>query len=179
MHADSSPSSVSLLVITGTMGSGKSAVLAEASDLLAMQNIVHAAIDLDALGLAHLSVPALNDDAMYVNLESVCGNYAHVGVRRFLVARAVEGLSEVELCRNACKARNVVTCRLTASLECLRQRVRLREMGVLKDEFVARVDKLNAILDRAHPEDFTIANESRSITEVAREMLIRAGWITD
>jgi hypothetical protein len=179
MHSGISPSSVSLLVITGSMGAGKSAVLAEASDLLAIQNIVHAAIDLDALGLAHLSVPAFNDDVMYVNLESVCSNYAHVGVRRFLVARAVEDLSELELCRNSCKARNVVICRLTASLGSLRQRVRLREMGVLKDEFVARVDKLNAILDRAHLEDFMIANESRSVTDVAREMLIRAGWITE
>jgi hypothetical protein len=51
-------------------------------------------------------------------------------------------------------------------------------MGVLKDEFVTRVDKLNAILDRAHLEDLVIANESRPVTEVAREMLIRAGWIT-
>jgi hypothetical protein len=36
------------------MGAGKSAVLGEASDILAQHCIVHAAIDMDALGLAYL-----------------------------------------------------------------------------------------------------------------------------
>ena len=44
----------SLLIITGTMGAGKTSVLGEASDILALRGIAHAAIDLDALGLAHL-----------------------------------------------------------------------------------------------------------------------------
>ena len=179
MSDESNRSPISLLVITGTMGAGKSAVMAEASDLLAMRDIVHAAIDLDALGLAHLSPPALNDEAMHGNLQSVCGNYARLGVRRFLVARAVETPSELELLRNASCAHNVLVCRLTASPECLRQRVRSRETGVLQDKFVARVDKLNAILDRSCLENLTIANEGRSVTEVARELLIRAAWIRD
>src|SRR6266404_2571668 len=44
----------SLLIITGGMGAGKTSVLGEASDLLALRHITHAAIDLDAFGLAHL-----------------------------------------------------------------------------------------------------------------------------
>ena len=44
----------SLLIITGSMGAGKTSVLAEASDILALGKIVHAAIDLDTLALAHL-----------------------------------------------------------------------------------------------------------------------------
>ena len=61
-------SAESLLIITGTMGSGKTAVLAEASDLLARRRIAHAAIDLDAIGLAHLPSAANSDDVMYRNL---------------------------------------------------------------------------------------------------------------
>jgi hypothetical protein len=179
MQEAGSPSSVSLLVITGTMGAGKSAVMAEASDLLTLEKIVHAAIDLDALGLAHLSPPAHNDEAMYANLESVCGNYAHLGVDRFLVARAVETKARLEMCRMACRAQDAMVCRLTASLQCLRQRVRSRETGVFQDSFVARAEELNTILDRAALEDFSIANENRSVTEIAREMLVRAGWIED
>ena len=45
---------IKVLVISGSMGSGKTTVLAEASDLLAAADIPHAAIDLDALALAHL-----------------------------------------------------------------------------------------------------------------------------
>ena len=40
----------SLLIVTGTMGAGKSTVLGEASDILAGRGLVHAAIDVDALG---------------------------------------------------------------------------------------------------------------------------------
>ena len=43
----------SLLIITGSMGSGKTSVLGEASDLLAGRHVIHAAIDLDILGLTH------------------------------------------------------------------------------------------------------------------------------
>jgi hypothetical protein len=161
------------------MGAGKTAALGEASDLLALRDMVHAAIDLDALGLAHLLRPGLNDAAMYANLESICSNYTGLGVRRFLVARAIENESELDRCRTACSAQKVHVCRLTASLECLQIRVRLRETGTLQDRFVARIEVLDAVLDRVAIEDFTIANEGRSVTEVAREMLIRAGWIAD
>jgi hypothetical protein len=59
----------------------------------------------------------------------------------------------------------------------MRQRVIMRESGVLQQRFVDRVTELNAILDRAQLEDFVIDNENRSLTDVAFEMLIKAGWI--
>jgi hypothetical protein len=68
---------------------------------------------------------------------------------------------------------------LTASLEVMQQRVRMREPGVWQAEFVARVAKLNAILDGARLEDFTVPNENRSLSEVAHEVLFKAGWIPD
>ncbi|HLJ41396.1 MAG TPA: hypothetical protein VKT50_07890 [Candidatus Acidoferrales bacterium] len=168
-----------MLIITGTMGAGKSSVLAEASDILALRHVVHAAIDLDALGLAHLPSAIGNDGVMYRNLECVCKNYASLGVKRLLLARAMEERAELELCRSAVSAEKTVVCRLTASIEAMEQRVKSRESGALQPEFVARVAKLNAILDRARLEDFTITNENRSLTEVAQEMLTKAGWISN
>ncbi len=169
----------SLLIITGTMGVGKTTVLGEASDLLALRQITHAAIDLDALGLAHLPSAASNDDVMYGNLRSVCQNYHALGVRRFLVARAMEDRVQLERCRQVISATDTVVCRLTASLEAMRQRVQMRESGVLQREYVARMAKLNVILDRARLEDFTVTNENRSSTDVAQEMLVKAGWISN
>jgi hypothetical protein len=55
----------------------------------------------------------------------------------------------------------------------------MRDSGVSQRESVARVAKLNVILDRARLEDFTVTNENRSLTEVALEMLVKAGWISD
>jgi hypothetical protein len=168
----------SLLLITGSMGVGKTSVLGEASDILALQNIAHAALDLDAFGLAHLPSGASNDAVMYRNLQSVCRNYASLGIRRFLVARAIEDRPTLESCRRAVSATNTVVCRLTANLATMRKRVKLRESGVLQQQFVARVAKLNSILDRARLEDFVVTSDNRSVTQIAHEMLLKAGWIS-
>jgi hypothetical protein len=58
------------------------------------------------------------------------------------------------------------------------RRVKERESGVSQREYVARVAKLNVILERARLEDFSISTENCSVTEVAHEMLARAGWIS-
>jgi hypothetical protein len=47
----------------------------------------------------------------------------------------------------------------------------------LQQQFVARVAELETLLDRAGVEDFAIGNAGRSVTDVAREMLTRAGWL--
>lgn len=167
-----------MLIITGTMGAGKTTVLGEVSDLLALRDITHAAIDLDALGLAYLPSTASNDSVMYRNLQSICKNYASVGVTRFLMARAIEDRAELELCRSAVSASNTVVCRLAADIETMQQRVKMRESGVSQREYVARVANLNLTLDAAQLEDFIVTNEGRSVTEVAQEMLVKAEWIS-
>jgi hypothetical protein len=168
-----------LIVITGSMGAGKTAVLGEASDLLAMRGIVHAAIDLDGLGLAHLPFAVPSDDAMYENLRSICGNYAARGVRKFLVARAIENEVQLNRCREIIPTVSTAVCRLVASAETMKRRVERRETGVSQRDYVARVTKLNTILDGAQLEDFTVVNEDRALTEVALEMLRNAGWIAN
>jgi len=157
----------SLLIITGTMGSGKTSLLAEASDILALRQIAHAAIDVDALGLAHLPSGGCSDAVMYGNLRSVCDNYASLGVTGFLLARALESRAELDLYRGIVLATDTVVCRLTADIETMERRVKERESGVSQREYVGRVAKLNVVLDHARLE-----------TEVAHEMLVRAGWIS-
>jgi hypothetical protein len=49
---------------------------------------------------------------------------------------------------------------------------------MLQEQFLARVIELNTVLDRVHLEDFSVANEHRSVTEVARDVLRRAGWLS-
>jgi phosphosulfolactate synthase (CoM biosynthesis protein A) len=160
------------------MGAGKSAVLGEASDILARRGIIHAAIDLDALGLAHLPSAAASDSVMYENLRSVCRNYAARGVQRFVVARAIEDDAQLKLCRDVIPAANTVVCRLAATIETMRRRVEMRELGIWQSDYVARVEELNSILDRAQLEEFTVVNENRPLTDVALEMLVKAGWIS-
>lgn len=161
------------------MGAGKTSILAEASEILTLRRIPHAAIDLDALGLAYVPSAAIGDGAMYGNLRSICENYAALEVQRFLLARAIENLAQLEICRDAVSATDMIVCRLVGSIETMQQRVQIRETGISQRECVARVPKLNDILDRAQLEDFTVVNEDRSLTDVALEMLIKAGWISN
>lgn len=161
------------------MGAGKTTVMAEASDLLAMHDIEHAAIDGDALGVAYIASMPHNDSVIYANLECVCRNYAQLGVHRFLLALALETRAALESCMRAVSAHHVSVCRITATLPTMRERVKLREPGFLQGRFVDRVGALSTIIDRASLEDFTVFNEDRPVTEVAREMLIRAGWLTE
>ena len=61
----------------------------------------------------------------------------------------------------------------------MQRRVQTRDSGVSQRKYVARVAELNLILARARLEDFTVTNENRSLTEVAHEMLVQAGWISN
>lgn len=167
----------SLLIITGSMGSGKTAVMAEASDILALRGIPHAGVDLDMLGVAHQPDGAENDDVMYRNLQAVWQNYAALGVDRLLLARAIESRAHLERCVVAVGAKEVVVCRLAASLETMQERVGSRELGVGRNKYIERVKMLNDAVDHAQLENFAVINEGRLLTEVATEVLESAGWL--
>jgi hypothetical protein len=167
-----------LLIITGSMGSGKSTVLGAATDLLTLEGIPHAAIDLDTLGVFHLPVEVNGTGVGLRNLRCVWENYAALGLSRLLLASAIETRMALEACRQALAAQRTVICRLRVRVETMQRRVRLREPGPFQQDFVARVTELEDMLDRARLEDFWLANEDGPVTGVAHEMLVRAGWLS-
>ncbi len=91
----------------------------------------------------------------------------------------MEDAARLRLCRDLIPAANTVVCRLTASIEEMERRVQMRDAGISQQESVSRVAELNVILDRARFEDIAVADENRSLTDVAHEMLVKAGWIED
>ena len=177
MDSASPPRSPSLLIITGSMGSGKTAVMAEASDILTARGISHVAIDLDMLGMAHLPDAMSNDDVMYANLKDIWHNYAPLGADRLLLARAIETYAEVERCRIAVGAKEAIVCRLTASVNTMERRVAGRELGIYREKYLRRVATLNEALQRLRLENFVIDNDNRPLTDVAQELLERSGWL--
>jgi len=168
---------VPVIVITGNMGAGKTTILAEASDLLTGAGILHAAIDLDMLALGHMREDA-RSDLPYRNLSCVWQNYAAAGASRLLVADALESSRELRRIQAAIPSAAITVCRLDAKLETLRQRVAQREIGALRDTFVARVDQLQVLIKRAGLEAFTLmTDDGQSITDIALDMLRRAHWL--
>ena len=157
---------ISVLVISGSMGAGKTTVLGEASDLLAAAGIAHAAIDVDGLSLGHFS-----EDLTARNLAAVWRNFAAAGITRLLLAEADVNRERI---RQAVPGAEIIVCRLRASVETMQQRVRVREPGMRRDEFVQRVAELE---QRIGGEDFSVGNDGRDVTEVAREVLTGAGWL--
>ena len=95
------------------------------------------------------------------------------------MARAIEDGAQLRLFRDIIPAANTIVCRLTASIEAMKRRVQMRDSGISQREYVARVATLNAILDRARLEDFVVTNENRLLTDVALEILVKAGWISN
>ena len=164
---------VPLLIISGSMGTGKTTVLSEVSDVLEEADLSQAAIDLDWLSKMHPS-----ERLTFANLAAVWPVYAAAGAQRLVVARYLENRSELRQYREAVPGAEPVVCRLTASIETMQARVRIREPGMIQAEAVARARALAEILERTRPEDFTVDNgEGRSVTDVAREVLSRAGWL--
>jgi hypothetical protein len=165
---------VDCIVITGSMGSGKTTTLAEVSDLLVAADVAHAAIDLDALGLAHLG---RDHDLTLRNLSSVCQNYREAGIRRLVIAAAVESRAERDRIQHATAADRAWLCRLAATRSTMEARVASREQGIAAAQYVARVRVLEQILDESNLEDFSLSTDGVPVTAVARRLLQQAGWI--
>lgn len=168
---------VPVLIISGSMGSGKTTVLSEVSDLLVEADVAHAAIDLDWLSIMHPPQGQHGERLMFANLAAVWPVYAAAGAERLVVARVVENRSELRQYREAVPGAELIVCRLVASLETMQERLRSREPGMFQAQGVARSAALEDILGRSRADDFTVDNGAgRSISDVAREVLSRAGW---
>ena len=170
------PAATRVLVISGSMGSGKTAILGEASDLLTANDVLHAAIDLDAISL-QLLPDQLSRNVHVRNIADIHKNCSDAGITRFLVAVAIEDADVLADLKAAFGVDEIVVCRLTASVETMAARLRIREPGIRQEEFVERSRQLDVALDKAALEDFTLPNDDRNVTEVAEELLRRAGWI--
>ena len=71
------PENVPVLLLSGSMGAGKTTVMGEVSDLLQEADVPHATLDFDCLSQIH---PRAGDDPRaaglgYRNLQSIWPNY--------------------------------------------------------------------------------------------------------
>lgn len=133
-------------------------------------------IDLDALAAVGLAGDRCTE-LTYVNLAAVWSNFANAGITCLLLAEAVETADELARIRAAIPELTAVVVRLTATVETMQRRLRTREPGMLQETFVARARELDGILEEARLEDFCVANDDRPVTDVAAEVLTRAGWV--
>ena len=178
-HGASRRASIPTLLVTGTVGAGKSTVAAEINDALAEMAIPNAAIDLDALNWQWPPDSPWNRELMFENLAAIWPSYARRGVERLVLAKVLEDGDDLDRYRAAVPGADITVCRLVAPEPLRVERLRERmPPGPSRDWHLDRTVELEAILTAHGHEDFVVENGDRPVRDVALEVLRRAGWIS-
>jgi len=167
---------VRAVLITGTIGSGKTAVATEMGEILEERGMPCAIVDLDWLGWVHLGRHPI-DQLIASNLAAVVTNYLAAGVRHYVLARSIRSHEQVCALGGALDGAPLVIVRLTASKETIFGRLRERDEGRILQEHLAQAVQVESEQAQAQLADFDVATDSRSVREVATEVLLRIGWI--
>ncbi|TDD47231.1 hypothetical protein E1286_18320 [Nonomuraea terrae] len=166
----------SALLITGTVGVGKTSAADAAGDLLAGAGVPNAVIDLDWLRRAW---PAPPDDPFHGaltlrNLRAVAVNFLAAGAERLVLAGVIESRDE-RLRHEEALAVPLTVCRVRVALPEVRRRLAARhadDPGGL-DWHLARAGELSAILDVAQVADYTVDGTGARARVAAR---VLDGW---
>ncbi|MDL4776195.1 MULTISPECIES: hypothetical protein [Thermomonosporaceae] len=168
------------LLITGTVGAGKTSVAEAVGGLLGDAEVPSAVIDLDWLAKSRPAPPGdrFNFALLLRNLRSVAGNYLDAGATRLILAGVVESGDERERCGAAVGA-PLSVCRLQVGLPEVRRRLVRRH----EDEpaelrwHLDRSGELDRVLVEAGIADFTVEAGGRPIAEVAAAVIEAAGLL--
>jgi hypothetical protein len=167
------------VVVSGTLGAGKTFTAAAIRDVLSARGERVAVIDLDWLCQCD-PAPAddpYNDGLAFRNLEAVAPNYAAAGVAYLVLARVVADDGDRARYESALAGAEVSIVLLRASADTRRARITSREpAGPWRESHLRRTDLLAAELAGAGAEDFVVDTETRTGPEIAAEILETLGW---
>lgn len=172
------PNRLRTVLVTGTVGSGKTSVADEIAVLLHEQALSHALLDLDWLCQAYPAPPhdPYRDELMLKNLTAIWPNYRAEGIRYLVLAHVIEDRAHLDRYREAIPEADIQIVRIVAPPELVQKRLRSREVGSFYDHLWRRSQQLASSLEGAEVEDFTVSNDERPLREVATELLTRLGW---
>jgi gluconate kinase len=166
------------LLLTGTVGSGKTVVAIEIGHVLEQQGKSAAVVDLDWLGWLKMRSSAHSADQLIArNLAAIWPNLREAGMRYAVLARAMLGRVDLDALQIAVPEADLVVVRLTASPSSIERRLRQRDSGHELEEHLRESMEMSRVIDRLALEDIAVANDNRTPQEVAREVLQRVGWI--
>jgi adenylylsulfate kinase-like enzyme len=173
-----SAAAIPTLLLTGSVGSGKTVVAIEIGHLLEQQGKSAAVVDLDWLGWLHLRSSTITADQLIVrNLAAIWPNLREAGMSHAVLARAILGREPLDALRVAAPEADLVVVRLTASPSTIERRLRQRDSGQELEEHLRESLGMSRAMDREALEDIAVANDDRLPGEVARDVLQRVGWV--
>ncbi|CAN5494716.1 hypothetical protein BH10ACT10_BH10ACT10_16000 [soil metagenome] len=162
------------MLLTGTVGVGKTTVAEAVGDLLRDAAVPNAVVDVDWLRAAW---PAPPDDPFHGalalrNLAAVTANYLDAGVVRLVLAGVLETADD-RASYAAVLGMPLVVVRLVADPSVVRDRLLRRHAGddAARAWHLHRAGELHAIQEAAGVEDFVVDTTSRSVIRVAEDVL--------
>ncbi|WP_201760907.1 MULTISPECIES: hypothetical protein [unclassified Nonomuraea] len=165
------------LLITGTVGVGKTSVADAAGDVLTDAGVPNAVIDVDWLRRAWPAPPddPFNGALTLRNLRPVTANFLAAGARRLVLAGVIESHADRAGYAEALGV-PLTVCRIHAALPEVHRRLAVRhthDPGSL-DWHLKRAGELASILDAAEVADYTVDAAAGSPAQVAAQVV--EGW---
>jgi predicted kinase len=170
---------IRVLVVTGPVGVGKSAVLHEADALLISAGVRHATVELEEIARFWPGTASnqYSQPLVYRNLASLWSNFAADGAERLLLAALVEHGSDLARVSAALPQSAITVVRLHAPLPVLEERIRRREPDPDPEGELSAARWWFYHLDHSRPEDHLVLTSDRPVRQVAAEVLRVAGWL--
>ena len=166
--------SVRALLLTGTVGVGKTSVAAAVGDLLRERQVANAVVDLDDLRRAWPAAPGdrFNTTVMLGNLSAVAANYVESGFTTLVLAGVLETADDRRQHAEAVPV-PLTVCRLVADLDVVHRRLRVRHVD--DHDGLAwhlhRSAELAAIQDESAVEDLCLDVSAVSVADAASRLL--------
>ncbi|MBA3524574.1 MAG: zeta toxin family protein [Geodermatophilaceae bacterium] len=176
MSAADAPHAV---LLTGTVGAGKTTVAAAVGDLLMAAGVPNAVVDLDELRRSWPCPPGdpFNLDLELRNLGPVAANYLDAGARRLVLAGVVETRVHVERYRDVLGI-GLTVCRLRVDPAVVQQRLVRRHGGdgpALRWH-AKRAVELEDVLDSVQAYEVEVVAGLDPPALVAQGVLQALGW---
>ncbi|HWL64607.1 MAG TPA: AAA family ATPase [Actinomycetota bacterium] len=168
------------VLLTGTIGVGKTTVAEAISESLHDAHQLHALIDLDWLAQLYPApdeADPYNTNLAADNLAAVWRNFHTAGARRAVMAATVESAEQLGEIRRALPDAEFTVVLVTASSDSVHGRIATRDRGRLRNDFLACTNALATRIESAGLHEFAIENDGRLPDEAANEILQKLGWL--
>lgn len=178
---DGEQNAVTLLILTGPVGVGKTTVGRQVSVVLERRGIPHAFIDIDALTETFPRPPndPFGQRLAMRNLHDVWANSVAAGAKNLVLARVVETIENVEEIQDAVAGPTPIVCQLGADDATLVQRVRTREVGSEREWHEARTLELARSLAGTNLADFHLDTDGLPVSDIAEAICDRVNWLKE
>lgn len=167
------------LIITGPVGSGKTSVMAELTELLEKHNTPNAGIDMDHLRWFFPKQPGdpFGGGVGRQHLAFVAASYRSLGITVLVIADVIESEQGRREMVETLPDYDVQVIRLQVPMDLIEQRLRQREKTEHIQWYLDRAPELEGIMDAQNVGDVVIDVGERSAAEVAAEIARRYALI--